>query len=309
MGTNFKRSVPSNPWSQLALFLLLLGAAFIFANIVGGGILVAKLGIGEIHQGMNFSDPHLTGVLKAIQALSTIIIFGIPAFGYAWRTFRDQPMHYLGFRPVDKKIFYLLAIILLVGSIPFEGWLGQLNKGVHLPGWMIKSEADADQQITAFLKANSILDVLNNIFIIALLPAIFEEACFRGALQRILIQLFKSPWAGIIVTAIFFSAFHFQFQGFLPRFLLGALLGAIYWYSGSLWTSILAHFFINGIQVVAVIYYPGFMTENPSVPVYTALISLVIIVGLLLMMRRRSTVTYANVYEEIKTDAYDDFPS
>jgi uncharacterized protein len=306
MQTNLKIS---SPWSQLSLFLVLLGAGWILAIVVGGGILVAKVGLREIHGNMDLSDPGLVGVLKIIQAVSTLIIFGLPAFGYARGTFRDGPMYQLGFRPAEKKLFYLLAIILLIASVPFEGWLGQLNRGISLPGWMVNREAEADKQIAAFLKAGSLLDVLNNIFIIALLPAIFEEACFRGALQRILIQLFKSPWAGILFTAILFSAFHLQFQGFLPRFLLGALLGAAYWYSGSLWVSILAHFFINGVQVVAVVYYPKLINENPSVPAYTALISLAIIVGLLYIMHQRSKTTYAEVYKEQKADGFDEFLS
>jgi membrane protease YdiL (CAAX protease family) len=306
MQTNLKIR---SPWSQLALFVGLLALGLFVAVFVGGVILVAKLGISDIAKATDLSDPRLTGVLKTIQALSTILIFGIPAFGFAWGVFRYDRMQKLGFQPAGKNIFYLLAILLLICSMPFEGWLGELNKGIPLSRWMIDKEAAADRQISAFLKADSILAIINNVFIIALLPAIFEEACFRGVLQRIMIRLFKSPWAGIIVTAILFSAFHLQFEGFLPRFLLGALLGAIYWYSGSLWVAILAHFFINGIQVVAVIYYPKFMDQNPSVPVYAALISLALIVGLLYIMRRQSTVSYAQVYDEGKPDEYDGFPS
>jgi hypothetical protein len=43
-------------------------------------------------------------------------------------------------------------------------------------------------------------------------------------------------------------------------------------------------------------YYPRFITENPSVPVFTALISLVIVVGLLAVLRKQSTVRYDQVY-------------
>ena len=78
---------------------------------------------------------------------------------------------------------------------------------------------------------------------------------------------------------------------------LGILLGAAYWYSGSLWTPIIAHIFFNGIQVLAATWYPGTVAENPSVPAYSALISLVIVVGLLAYMRRESTVTYAQIYQ------------
>jgi uncharacterized protein len=301
MVTNYARSVRHNPWSQLSLFLFLFGGGWILANIAGAGILIAKVGIANAGKAMDLSDPRLSGTLKGVQALTSMIFFGIPAFGYAWRTFRDNPMQQLGFRPTPHILFYLLAILLLVASVPFEGWLGQLNKAIPLPGWMVSSETERDKQIISFLKAGSFAEVLNNIFIIAVLPAIFEEACFRGALQRILIQLFKSAWPGILVTAIVFSAIHIQFQGFLPRMLLGTLLGAIYWYSGSLWVAILGHFFINGIQVVAVTYYPKFVEDNPSVPVYTALISLAIVVGLLYFMHKRSSASFAQVYAD-RTD-------
>jgi membrane protease YdiL (CAAX protease family) len=136
------------------------------------------------------------------------------------------------------------------------------------------------------------MGVLVNLFVIALLPAICEEACFRGALQPILIRLFKSPWAGIVLTAVVFSAFHLQFQGFLPRMLLGLLLGAAYWYSGSLLVSIVAHFFTNAVQVIAVAFYPKYMMEDPSVPFYWSLISLIIVVALLAVMKRQSKTKY-----------------
>ena len=277
--------------------------------IFGGIILVSKVGLAELRDNSYISDPRYTDVLKLLQAISTVILFGVPALIYSLRTFRSRPLYHLGFRPSVKTNFYLLGILILFCSLPFEGWLGQVNKGIPLPAWMLKTEADIDKEIGAFLKADSPLTAAINVFVIALLPAIFEEACFRGGLQRILIRLFKSPWTGIIVTAIIFSAIHGQFQGFLPRFFLGALLGAVYWYSGSLWVSILAHFFLNGIQVVAVIYYPQYVNENPSVPVYTALISLVLVVGLLLWMRRQSTVTYAQEYPIAEKDPFDGFPS
>jgi hypothetical protein len=48
--------------------------------------------------------------------------------------------------------------------------------------------------------------------------------------------------------------------------------------------------------VVAASYYPKMINENPSVPVYAGLISLVIVVALLSVMRRQSGVTYDKVY-------------
>ena len=150
-------------------------------------------------------------------------------------------------------------------------------------------------------------DIAINLFIIALLPAICEEVCFRGALQRVLIHIFKSPWAGIILTAILFSAFHMQFEGFLPRMFLGILLGLLFWYTGSLWVNMLAHFFINAVQVIVVLYYPKFVDENPSVPIFAVILSGLLICAVFLIIKRQSTISFAKVYEFEKVNEHNQF--
>ncbi|GGB09439.1 hypothetical protein GCM10011511_36210 [Puia dinghuensis] len=254
----------------------LFGFAFI-------GVVFLALLMGQLPK------PLSANTLKLAQIANTVLLFGVPAFLYARLTFADHPLYNLGFRPAEKRNFYLLAILLLFFSFPLEGWLGIMNKRIALPHWMIQTETDTDRQLTAILEVKKPVDVLINLLVVAVIPAIFEEMFFRGVLQRILIQLIKRPWAGIIATAFIFSFLHFQFEGFLPRMFLGILLGAAFWYSGSLWTTILAHCFYNGIQVVALSYYPTTINnENPSIPGYATLISLVIVVGLLTAMRSQS---------------------
>jgi len=295
MMKNYRKSL--SPWSQLGLFLLMLGGSVLVAGELSLLILTSK-GIDTSHGDLDLSDPKVTAsLLKLLQALSTVVIFALPAILYARLTFREQTFHSLGFRRVRTSLWFLLAVAALLFSFPMEGWLGQVNRGFHLPPRLIKMEESADKQLNLFLRVDSPLTVYVNLLVMALLPAICEEMCFRGALQRILINLTRSPWGGIVLTGLIFSAIHMQFLGFLPRAFLGMILGAIYWYSGSLWVSILAHFFYNGIQVIAVSFYPKMIPENSSVPLYLALISLVIVVGLLSVMRRMSGTTYERVYE------------
>jgi membrane protease YdiL (CAAX protease family) len=293
----------SSARSQLALFFILMGGAFIVL------ILLSSILLHFVNSGTSttpdWSDPRMAGVLKLQQVLSSIVIFLLPAWLFARFTYRERNLYFLGFRPAEKSNFYLLAVMILLFSFPMEAWLGQLNQQIPLWDWMNQLEKEATKQLTVLLKANSPLDIFISIFTVAIIPAICEESLFRGVLQPILIRLFKNPWIGIIVTGLFFSAIHMQFQGFLPRAFLGVVLGAIYWYSNSLWVSILAHFFYNGIQVIALYSYPKMINENPSVPMYAALISIVIVVGLLSAMRRQSTVTYAGVFG---ADDEHDFP-
>lgn len=277
--------IPS-PWSQLALLTILAGCALILAG-------VSVLLLPGVHAGQIPSDP---GTQKLMQMVSSIVLFGVPALFYGLMTFRKAPLQELGFRPAEKNIFYLIPVVLLVASVPLEGWLGMVNKQLPLPRWMVDMEQGKDKQIALLLSGKRPIDMLANVFVMAIVPAFVEEACFRGTLQRVMIQLFRSPWAGIIFTGLWFSASHGEFEGFLPRACLGILLGAAYWYSRSLWPVIIAHAFFNGVQVIAAAYYPSMVTENPSVPFYWALLSLVLVVGLLAYMRKSSTVTYAQIY-------------
>jgi len=94
-----------------------------------------------------------------------------------------------------------------------------------------------------------------NILIIAILPAFGEELIFRGVLQKILSDLFRNKHAAVWVTALFFSAVHLQFFGFLPRLILGLAFGYLYLWSGTLWLPIIAHFVNNAVPALGAFFY------------------------------------------------------
>ncbi|HLY71836.1 MAG TPA: type II CAAX endopeptidase family protein [Puia sp.] len=286
-----------SPGMQLVLFMGLLLAGFVLSSLIAAIFLVANGSVTLGQKSFDFSDPKLVNAFKSVQAFYTIAAFLLPAIIFGLVTFRYKSLYFLGFRNPTKFNFYLFAIALMFVSVPFASWLGQLNEHIPLAKWMIDTEKDAEQQMTAFLKTNSSKDVVINILVIALIPAICEEACFRGALQRIMINIFKSPWMGIVITSILFSAFHMEFAGFLPRMFLGILLGALYWYSGSLWVCIAAHFFNNGAELIAILYYPKLATENPSVPIYFAVASGLLVWGILYFVKKQSKMSYNTVYE------------
>jgi len=296
-----------SPLSQLAIFLGLLGAAFIVASMVMAIVIVSMgLPVSTLNK-LDWSAPGTVSAMKLIQALSSILIFLIPAVGFALITFRGRPLYFLGLKPALRPQMFLVAIICMLAAFPFVFWLGELNRAIPMPEWMSSLEADASRQMQAFLKADGMKDVLINVFVIALLPAVCEEICFRGALQRIMIHLTRRPWMGILVTAVLFSAFHLQFQGFLPRMFLGVLLGAIYWYSGSLWPSIVAHFVTNAVQVIAVSYAPEYIDKNPSVPLLAALASGLAVAGLLWFLKSASTASYEKEFEPEKLNRSNQF--
>lgn len=235
--------------------------------------------------------------LKWTQVFTSISFFFIPAFLFAVFTFRTKQLWFLGFRKPEKSYMLLLSAICALVALPSMFYLGQLNQQLPISEHLRELEKAAGSTMETILKVNSPLDLIVNLLVVALVPAFCEEIFFRGAVQRVVIHLTKSPWAGIIFTGLLFSAMHFQFLGFIPRAGLGIVLGALYWYSGSLWSAIIAHFVINAVQVLAIYYSPRYVNENPHMPLMTAVISLIAVCVIIWYIKSKSTITWSKVYD------------
>ncbi len=192
----------------------------------------------------------------------------------------------------------LLAIVAL--TFPLSGALAELTKMIPIPhSWQIyfkAKEAARTAQEKALININTFPRYLVSMIVIALLPAIFEEVCFRGGIQNILVRWFKGPWIAIIITSIIFSAVHISYYGFLVRAVLGVFLGLIFYYSGSLWLSILFHFLYNGLQVTALYFATtsvGNASKNTkdiegSFPLWAGVVALVLIIYAFIKFREIS---------------------
>jgi membrane protease YdiL (CAAX protease family) len=146
-----------------------------------------------------------------------------------------------------------------MAAIPFMNAVTELNSALDLPVWLdaveqkIKlMEENAARLTELFLKSETYGQLAFNLLMIAVLPALGEEFLFRGVLQRLFTEWTKNKHVGILIGAFVFSFIHFQFYGFIPRFLLGLYFGYLLIWSSSIWVPVAAHFINNG---VAVIYY------------------------------------------------------
>lgn len=87
-----------------------------------------------------------------------------------------------------------------------------------------------------------------------ILPAFAEEVVFRGTVAQSLANG-KSKLGALAISGALFALFHGNPAQTLHQFVLGALLTLLAFRSGSLWTSVIAHFFNNAL-VVALSYTP-----------------------------------------------------
>ncbi|MBP3202740.1 MAG: CPBP family intramembrane metalloprotease [Bacteroidales bacterium] len=84
----------------------------------------------------------------------------------------------------------------------------------------------------------------------AIFAPVFEEWLCRGMVLRGLLTKMKPGWA-IVVSALFFAVIHLNPWQALNAFIIGVIMGYVYYKTGSLLLTMLIHFVNNGFAVVA----------------------------------------------------------
>ena len=204
-------------------------------------------------------------VMKWLQLVQTVFTFVLPAFLLAY--LMGQGVIYLKFTSVRSPFIWLSVILLMPLALPAVNWLKSLNDLVVLPHymsgielWMQQMEHQSEVLTDKFLSVSSYSGLALNLLVMAAIPALGEELFFRGILQTVLGEKLNRHLA-VWITAFIFSAIHLQFYGFLPRFLLGAALGYLFLFSGSIWASIVADFINNALAVVLFfLTFNGYLT-------------------------------------------------
>lgn len=195
-------------------------------------------------------------MMRISVVVQDVLMWVVPAIVTAMIVTR-RPARLLAIDCLPSMRQTLLAIFLLIVSTPLMSWIINFNSSIHLPESLsmletnLRAMEDASQKaVESLLATTSPLGIVVNILIIGLLAGFSEELFFRGALQRILASSNMSVHAAIWISAIVFSALHFQFFGFIPRMLLGATFGYLLLWSGSVWLPMLIHALNNTAYVV-----------------------------------------------------------
>jgi membrane protease YdiL (CAAX protease family) len=287
-------------------FLILVGlwiAGFVVGAVASIPIWVGMTGKSLFDMQKEMLNPANINAVKAIQVVSTILIFFVPAV-VAARIVSARPFDHLGFRKGVKISRVVVAVLLMLCALPLVGFLAEINKAIPISAALRKTfdamESSYAEQVKLIATFKSLADYIIALFIIALMPALVEEVFFRGGLQNIFMRWFKIPWLVIVITSLIFSAIHFSWYGFIPRMALGMVLGYIFYYTGNLWYSIIAHFFNNALMIT-VLYWQYLknktvdMSVGESAPWWAGVISAAIVIGLFIVLRKiTATKVYAN---------------
>ena len=236
-------------WIQLlVLALFMIGGLLIFSSL---GELIIQL-IYHTPNMLEASDP--VTAIRITQMLTTIGAFLIPALLFAY----CQDRIWFNYNAANRKPPYSMTNIVLILSItllPIVGVLSAFNQNIMpqegaVAEFMRNMEEAANHILELVTRQHTTWDLIANLLIFAVLAGVCEEFFFQGALQPLMMKWTKNPHIGILITALIFSALHFQFYGFIPRFVLGVYLGYLFFWSRSLWLPILAHVLHNALSIL-----------------------------------------------------------
>lgn len=277
-----------------------------------------------------------TGTLLLMQAMQAIGLFIVPALvvAYLWS---EEPLQWLGLAVesgewreesgkrnvgsgrLDRRLA-LLSVGIMVTAIPLINCLVAWNESIRLPEsmrgieqLMQHMEQQAEQVLQGFMtyRNGAWWVLVVNLIVLAVLPGVGEEMAFRGVLQQLMQrsngsqskqiqQIDVRQHVAVWVTAFVFSFVHFQFYGFIPRLLMGALLGYAFAWSGRLGYSMIMHVTNNALSVI-VFYLGTYVWHLPQAEIdaigtqhtwWLTLVCTPVMAVLLFLFYKRSAVSY-----------------
>lgn len=93
-------------------------------------------------------------------------------------------------------------------------------------------------------------------FVVGLFAPLVEEMVFRGAILRSLLQWNRNPWVGIVISAVLFSVIHMNPAQMPHAFVIGLLLGWMYYRTDSIVPGVVYHWINNTAAYVLYNFYP-----------------------------------------------------
>lgn len=188
--------------------------------------------------------------------LQNLLLFILPSLLTVF-LISKRPFTYLWLNNFGSIRYYIFALIVYIVSLPAMNWLVEWNNSIHLPSSLqtletvLRALENSAQEITNYILQNTTIGELSiMVLLVGVLTGVGEEFFFRGTLQSILCRKPMNYHIAIFISAFIFSAFHFQFFGFIPRLLMGMFFGYLLLWGKSLWIPIFAHALNNSFYII-----------------------------------------------------------
>lgn len=199
------------PWMGFVLFAVLMG------------LFVTVCAYMQMHWGM-------------IGLVTSELVFLVLAIAYAL-IFRIPLKEMFPIKKFSARDFFG-SLLLVLGGVSF-GLISIALVGILIPSSLESSDVQALQKMMTGPAGYLVL-----VLIIAVTPAICEEAIHRGAILSSFRSI-KKDWLIVLIMAILFGINHLSVLRFINTAILGACLSYIVVKKNNILLSSLMHFFVN----------------------------------------------------------------
>lgn len=251
------------------------------------------------------SKPENVSYARLMQVVGTFALLFIPAFMFNLLV-NGRKFWWLGLNSYINIRQIGIGFVLIFFANIIAAPLSDLTKQIvaHFPSFNQFAASLEDQynkQVDLLSNLKSWTEFIVAVFIMAFLPAFFEELFFRGAMQNLFTKWWKNAFLAILVTAVIFSLIHASVYLFISRMILGIVLGAMFYQTKNLWVNIIAHFLNNFIALCQMFYIsrsgkPVHADKlDPKVDWWVALLALAAIVFLLRLLTKYSKLNLLKI--------------
>lgn len=171
-------------------------------------------------------------------AVNELIMLFVPLFAL-WYMKSDIKELFCLKRPKKGTVFGSVVLYLGVYCL-------MLAVSVILTSVLSQSTSNLEEAFVPIVEAP--LPAL--LLVTAVMPAVCEEALFRGFLFGSLRERLQKPLPAILISGLVFGAFHMSLVKLLPTFMLGALFAYLVLKTGSIYVTVALHFFNNAMSMV-----------------------------------------------------------
>ena len=241
-----------------------------------GGYIISN--ITAYHSDPYLMDEHVNTIpnvfnstintLKVLTLCSQIGTFLVPSIFIFWR-FKNIKLHV---NKIERKeIFYLIIpFLILLGIsqllVQFSLYVGYDFLPDSIVNYLEKEQL-FNTKIQDYFVTKSVINLLMNVGLMAILPAVAEELFFRGILQPLFIRLTKKKWWGILITSVIFSLLHFQIDNLLAILFASVILGLVYEKKMNIYLNMLLHFAFNTFSLLSLFLIKNNLLEESNLEV------------------------------------------
>ncbi len=209
-------------------------------------------------------------VFILIQFVATYAVFFIwnladgRSLNDVWQTFASGGMNFpFKMLIVAQAAYSLLVMVVFLSAKWCEVSRSYLRSGpwtvlawaaVAALGTLIPSEMLEQLMPLPDWSDGSLMQILGSrwgFLVICIFAPLVEEVVFRGAILKVLLQGCRSHWLAIIISAVLFAIVHANPIQMPHAFLIGLMLGWMYYRTHSIIPGIVVHWVNNTVAYVA----------------------------------------------------------